>query len=624
MAIALTAWGLGYPLVRRWAISGEDALSRQAWSFAIGLITAGTLLTGLGLIGCLDLVLIRVLTVAGCGWALGQIWRQRCRRIGTGTISLGSEIVPVSHNVAGPPNWWQQGLFLACLFALAGSMVSALSPATAGDALCYHLELPKQFLQAEAILFVPWHDNATFPLLTEIWFAWGMALEGAVTAQLIHWGLGVLFAMAVMSLARDLLGRDWAVTAGAIALLIPAVSNQMTSPLNDIALAAFTTLGLIAWRRYLLEGEPDKRTARRTWILRAGLAAGAALAIKYVALIFVVALALATAWRVLRRQVEWSTVARGAVVVFAIAFLIASAWYIRAAWHRGNPVYPFFASLAGNANGPDTIRESKRPLGWNAADLAGAPWHLTMKPDAFGGRGHQLGCLFLATLPGVLFARRLRGLGFLLIFAACYFMIWFALRQNLRFLLPAVPVLILAATWLLVETCRFAALPALITRGMIAGALALMALLPLYRARKHVAVALGVESRATFLQREEPTYLAAQFALQQLPRAACILSQDYRMYYFPCPVTRENIWRRETGYQQGLDGMEASAKLRTAGFSHVLLAESLDGETHFNATLSKLIAQAEKDAPETVTPVLEYESAAIGGHRRRYRLIELH
>ena len=39
---------------------------------------------------------------------------------------------------------------------------------TAGDALCYHLELPKRFLQDGGLTFRPNDDNITFPLLAEM------------------------------------------------------------------------------------------------------------------------------------------------------------------------------------------------------------------------------------------------------------------------------------------------------------------------------------------------------------------------------------------------------------------------------------------------------------------------
>ncbi len=76
-----------------------------------------------------------------------------------------------------------------------------------------------------------------------------MALRGPVACRLVQWVLGLCFAAGVTALARPSLGgRAW--WAGAIAMLVPAVSNGMAAPLNDVALAAFGTAALVAWSRF--------------------------------------------------------------------------------------------------------------------------------------------------------------------------------------------------------------------------------------------------------------------------------------------------------------------------------------------------------------------------------------
>ena len=172
--------------------------------------------------------------------------------------------------------------------ACVGSLVGALAPPTAGDALCYHLDLPKRFLAEHALCYPPYSDNATFPLLVEMWYLWGLALDGAVAAQLVHWTLGILLALAAVVLARPILGRAWAWIVGAVVVLVPGVNNQMTAPLNDLGLAVLTTLALAAWWRATVGMEG------RRWFLLAGLAGGGALGTKYLALVF--ALAVAATW----------------------------------------------------------------------------------------------------------------------------------------------------------------------------------------------------------------------------------------------------------------------------------------------------------------------------------------
>ena len=50
-SLALAAFGLGRPMLRGLSVGEEDRLSVVVWSIALGLIVAGMLLLGLGLLG---------------------------------------------------------------------------------------------------------------------------------------------------------------------------------------------------------------------------------------------------------------------------------------------------------------------------------------------------------------------------------------------------------------------------------------------------------------------------------------------------------------------------------------------------------------------------------------------
>jgi hypothetical protein len=514
--------------------------------------------------------------------------------------------------------------------------VSALAPAVAGDALCYHLELPKQFLAAGRIEFLPLHENSTFPLLAEMWYLWALSLDTAVAAQLVHWGLGLLLAGASVLLARPVVGRRAAWLAGAVVLTVPGVTNQMTAPLNDAALAAFSVLALVAWieatrpasgrnsasgRREPADPSHASECSPLRWSITAGVMTGAALSIKYVAFLFAAAVGMAACWTLLRRVEQRGRMLRGAAVVATIAVLFSAVWYARAAYHRGNPVYPFFSHVLGG-DGRPTVRESKRPLKWNVSDFLHAPWQLTMNPEQFGGRGHQLGCLFLMVAPAALFVRR-RRLRWLLSVAAVYALLWYALRQNVRFLLPVVPILAVAATAVLCELRRWPWPPRAAAVTCSAAVIALCAAIPLYRARQHVQVALGLERRDAFLRRHEPTYRAACFVNESLPSEAHVLSQDHRAFYFHRAFTRENAFRRATAYSSRLEGPgELASVLRAEGFTHLLIAET-DGAARYNDTLRRLADDAQAAGDRRLQMRLTYEFREPGGPRTRYRLIEL-
>lgn len=627
--LAAAAFGLGRPMIRALGVAEDDALTNGVLSIGAGLIVAGVGLSALGFAGMLERSIIGVLTVAAAFYGvaqLGRAWRLHQR--------IAKSIEAPSIKPVPPAAPIRQAMFWLAAIAAGGSLVAALAPPTAGDALCYHLELPKRFLLERAIVFLPDSDNSTFPLLTEMWYLWALALDGPVAAQLVHWGLGLLLALATTTLATPILGRPWAWCAAAAVLLMPGVSNQMTAPLNDVAVAAIATLALSSWWRAAVDQEHPR------WYLLAGWYAGGALAIKYVAILYITAMIVVTCVAVARRG-RWRSLIAGGAAAAAIAASVCGPWYLRSAWHTGNPVYPFFEnSLAcirqfSLFSEPKADRSSFRSphsspctasIPHSAVRISSAlsPWQLTMHPERFGGRGHQLGILFLATLPGLLLCRRLRGLRMLLSIGLLYFLGWYLLRPNVRFLLPIVPLLCVAVVWVWMECRRLPAGPRRCLVCLTAAMLLVSAAISPLRARERWPVALGIESREAYLLRREPSYQAAAWANALLAPDARILSQEQRAFYFNIRVARENVFRRRTHYDRRLASPGLlSQTLRAAGFTHLLLAEGLGGGIHYNSTLSRLADQALSARRESMECLAECHVEVADGAVRRYRLIGL-
>ena len=641
--ITLASYGLGRPILRGLGFRSEDTLTIAVWGIAVGLIVAGLFLTGMGLLGVLHVPVIGVLTLAAGFWGVGEMSRgylRRCeeaiRRGSTSAVDVAPAPLPAWQLL---PRWLGHGVAVLAVVACIGSLVGALAPPTAGDALCYHLTLPKVFIERGGICYLPYQDNSTFPLLTEIWYMWAMVIDSPTAAALVHWGLGILLALATVLLARPIVGRQWAWIAGGVVLLVPGINNQMAAPLNDVALAAMTTLALAAWWKGAIEDDGHR------WFLLAGLAGAAAVSTKYIAMVFALAVGSTWVWaickptvrRMLMRQDREQldpkrrhdgpqrrrTLLTGAAIVATLTVALGGSWYVRAAWHRGNPVYPFLSELQdgqGAARGLQTLPASKSPLGRTPWGLAAAPWHLTMHPENFGGRGHQLGALWLVALPGLLFARRLRGMGTLLAIAATYMIVWFLLRQNERFLFPIVPLLAVALVWVWMEARRLPRLPRLIVIAAQAAILSACAAAAVTRHCDRLAVAAGIESRVDYLDRSEPTHGPARYANDTFEPGDRILSQDYRTFYFDVPVVQESVYRRVTRYHEKVSPPgDFGLFMRRAGFSHLLLVENRGRRgLEFDPTLRRLA-----DVDPSITRVMGTSFNDSDGGQRYYRLMAL-
>jgi hypothetical protein len=640
--LLLAAYGLGRWLLDGLSLSPADALARTVWSVSLGLVAAGLVLMGLGFARLLYAPLILALTVVGALAALRRIlapldvlddggdWTTPSSLV-EGKIDayatdesrrkLHGAHVPAPREegrttAPQPPRWLSELLLVLAAVAAGAAFVSALAPPTDGDALCYHLELPKVFLAEHAIVYLPDSANSSYPLLAELWFLWGLALQGPVTAQLIHWSLGVLLALATYVLARPLLGEGWGTVCGCLLLLVPGITNQMTAPLNDVAVAAFTTLALAAWWRFAVEKETGH------WPILAGLMLGGALSIKLTALVFAAGMGLVglvMLWRSERRGL----LLRQTAVMALVALSTAGTWYARSAWHTGDPLFPVLSQhLLGRDGAVD--QSHKRPSGWQPTEVAAAPWQVTMHPERFGGRSHQFGAIFLAALPGLLIARRLRGLGVFLGIAAVYALLWYALRQNVRFLFPIAPLLIAPVAWVWAETARLPR-PARLAATMAFLALAAPgAAISIARASGHWAVACGWQSREDYLVRGEPTYEPAQTVNALLPPEARIFSQEQRAYYFERSVVREKMYRRRTAYQESAGQLGWLERLREDGFTHLLLADTAsEGSPRAPGVLDRLVEaeEARREAPPWRE--LACWRRELDGAQRTYRLLEL-
>lgn len=620
-AVFFSAYGLGRPLVRTLGLETDDGTSVLVWSTSLGLVVGGTILGLLGLFGKLDPIHLAVFTLAASFNAIWQIVRDQLEAYQA--LWMGQADDARENAAHAEPGGAARSILVYAIVLVAvaamGSFIGAAAPTTAGDALCYHLELPKTFLAARGLVYLPYQDNCTFPLLAQMWYLWALSLDGPVAANLVHWGVGALLAAAAVLLARPVLGRSWAWLVGAVVLLTPGVTNQMTAPLNDLALALLTTLAAIAWWHAVVNQEG------RSWGIAAGLMLGGALATKLIAVFFLAALAGVSAWVFVKCPRRRRVVLRAAAWMLLLGASVSGMWYARAAWYRGNPVYPFASAVFGGSDtaAKETLPAEKSAVPKTLLGFIRSPWEITMRPESFGGRGHQLGVLWMLFLPGLYFSRRLRGLGVLLGIGICYYGVWFLSRQNERFLFPVIPFAAVGIVWVYMEMGRLPSVPRWIGKGAFWGFLTLFAVVAAERTADSVAVATGWESREDYLRRAEPSCAAAEVANIVFGSDGHVLSQDFRAFYFNSRVTQESVFRRLTRYDREVrTAAELRDRLMAAGFTHVLLAENqTDRGIQFDPTLRRLLEQDAGLATETLVDYALPPDA--DGAVRRYRLIAL-
>ena len=370
----------------------------------------------------------------------------------------------------------------------------ATGPVTDGDALCYHLQVPKVFLMPGAAGFDPDLHETVYPLVTEMLYAVALEFRGPVACRWIQWFLGLALAANVTAMARPSLGRR-AWWAGAIVLLAPAISNGMSAPLNDVALAAFGAAAIFAWTRLLDRPGPAAAAV-------AGVLAGLAIGVKYPALVLFglmggflwrTGLEVVSCRRIVPgpRRRSWLTLA----AVYSLATLaVGGWWYLRAYVHTGNPVYPFFRQAFGGAGLDEVLDPIKRPMAVTSWNLLMALGPLTLQPDRFDSFSHQFGPIFLLFLPAALLDRPPRRVLGLAALGYLFLMICLTQRQSMRFVLIALGPLSVAVAYGMATWCDRKTVPARLMVAMLLRALGLEAGLAMARGRHVLGLIAGRES----------------------------------------------------------------------------------------------------------------------------------
>ena len=564
--LAMTSAGIGLRILRRFGLTPEHQADAWGLALPLGLGVMGMWVFALGEIGCLGARTIAgLLTLAAIVGLPASIGGLRHARVLFASPPVGEDFRRWSWAWDGP-----------LAIVLVGTLMTALAPVTDGDALCYHLQVPKVFLASGSFGFDPDLHETVYPLLTESLYAMALALRGPVACRLVQWLFGVALALNVAALARPVLGdrSRWAAT---VALLVPAVSNGMGAPLNDVALAAFGNAALVAWSRWW-----DRPSVRASAL--AGVLAGFAMGVKYPALVLSGLIATAMLARKGRRP--------HAIVFATAALLVGGAWYARAYAYTGNPVYPFFRHVFGGAGLDEVLDPIKRPMAASPWNLATALVPMTLDPARFDSVSHQFGPLFLLVLPALLWEHAPRRVWAIVAIGYAFLTLCLTQRQSMRFVLIAVGPMAVGVAWV---AARWWDRPGLAGRALavlLVGCLAFQAVIAAGRARHGIGVVLGRESADAYLTRREPTYRVGRWVDANLPASARIVGQDHRGYYIPRGYAMELALRRRTGL--GGRGESAGAvvdALRDEGFSHVLLCPPEPPDAiEFDPTLGRLLA----------------------------------
>ncbi|HEV2908394.1 MAG TPA: hypothetical protein VGX02_03895 [Candidatus Eremiobacteraceae bacterium] len=435
-----------------------------------------------------------------------------------------------------------RGALFVCAFATLTALIAAALPAVWWDPIAYHLPIASRALATGAFGIDPLMMQSSFPSLGEACALPAYAVAGSAGAA-----MSTLFAGIILAFVCALLADHAAPGSGPLAAALVTSCELWLwlapSSYVDVPFALFS-VGCIAvpllavspgFERPGLQKPGPQSVAIG---VLCGALAGATAATKYAGLpfgIIAIVVLLAAGPR-----------ARGRTIAgFALgALAIAGGWYLRDLIATGDPLYPFLTAIH-KANISVTqfpAMNSAWEQHWcgggnGVGDLLTLPWRLLTDPRSFcGDVGYALRL-------GVIFAAvslvRIRALWPIVVACAGVTLYWFALAQELRFLLPAVVLFaVLAAVGTTVLTERLNTL----ARGVLLALCAfgvLVSWLPWTIADASNSLVPGypyVAGRTDgpgYLRGRLETYAAAEWLARHGMRRDQVISlDDIRTYYF--------------------------------------------------------------------------------------------
>jgi hypothetical protein len=538
--IFLAVGGMGQFLLGKVGITFNNRLEEVSFAFAIGLGCLVIIVLFLGLSHLLyDWLIIGIVFV---GLAIGTRGMSRLQ------FAPRSPMAGVKASLCSIHFW----LLLLTGIGLGLNLFRALAPPHSyTDPLAYQLALPKIFLEKHFLSFEKTITGGLYPSNMGLLFAVGLALKDGTLAQVIHWSMGLLCALAIWGFGERYFDRTTGIWGAVLFCFVPIVVIFAPQGYIDVGLCYFQFMAFWAVFNWA-----EERTARK--LILAGVLTGLAMGVKHQG----IATALvggAIVFAVLLRGGEgWRATMRDIAIYMGCALLMVLPWYLRSYYWAGNPIWPLanrffdgldFGLVPSIGVGSEGKEEGGKLLGglipsmdwFRLYSRSMSPWLWTFNPFSVGGGQKDIGGYFIAFLPGILIFLRGKKRWMIAAFCLVYYLILIRfLHMNPRYgiVLFAFLCVLCGHVASRISSSRSRLLSA-IFRTFFLLTVGCNLLLSYALARPVFGVVTGKETKEAFLRKSEGSYRAFQFINSNLPQSSIVLFQGMVKGYY---CDRSYLW----------------------------------------------------------------------------------
>jgi 4-amino-4-deoxy-L-arabinose transferase-like glycosyltransferase len=424
------------------------------------------------------------------------------------------------------------------LFAVIGFFiillpVVAISPVRDYDALMYHLEIPRQYLEHGGIYFNPAAWRSAYPMLTEMLFTIGIIFHLEPFSQLISLTFAIIFILSIYAFGRRFFSSKIALLAIGILLGNLATPIYATSPGVEFSSACFEFWSLYAFSIWVFEDKAKKQTV---WLAAAGVMIGLAASVKYLSLPSMLVIGLLVIVKTIQfDKPDRKKIAQNILAFGLPALVIIAPWYLKNWVWTGNPFYPLIFGGPGWSSLRNELFHDYMGsfgMGWGWRDYLILPINLYIHQPRFATMSLEIFSPVLWLAFAFIFVKKWRQYDYLVAYIFLGFIIWAGSEQVIRFLLPLSGFLALLSAKVLSQFSRL--IQKTITIGVVGGLMIVAVAYQIWLVADSSLLNYinGQFSANEFLQKEVYDYKATQFIQKNLqPTDRVLFLWDGHGYY---------------------------------------------------------------------------------------------
>ncbi len=437
-------------------------------------------------------------------------------------------------------------VFFLFLFIFANFFFS-FTPEIQWDSLVYHLTVPKIYAQHHGLIEIPYDYHTYLPKQFDILFIFGEVFSLPQTSRIFTMLFDLFLALTVYVFCKKYWNAKIGLLAATLLYTIPVFTVYQSTTYNDTAMAIFLFCSFFAFILSIQE---------QRLLFLVGIFLGACAATKILALAFLLYFSLLILWKnffteQMNIQNKEYIREKSKKCILSILLITLCTFFVLAPWltlsyvQTKNPVYPFFYTTFGGSHWSieldtfwNNLRESYG-IGRTASGFFLTPWLLTMQPMLYGPV-YGYSPIFLLFLPLFFWIRKENSFqniicNLLWTFILFYFILWFFLASDGRYLLPslaAATILVAVTLKNMLEKKNLAILCTSILIIILFSNLLFFAVMQ----RNTIPVLIGTKQKDNYIQEYLQNYAMAQWVNQNLKKESLLfIANDDRTYFYDVP-----------------------------------------------------------------------------------------